>query len=99
MYHPLVNDALERAARSPRHLGYYLDSYGVEDLCSRLGCDQETVLLLHLATTPAHHNWLRSIRSLSVALRLDPAPLSRVLAEAMRAQGAADAPRGRSATV
>lgn len=79
--------AVHAVTGDPRRLAYYLDAYGLEDLCARLGCDRETALRLHLEATPEPQAWLSRIRAIARALGLPCGRLSMLLSEAI-AEGA-----------
>lgn len=88
--------AVHAATTDPERLAYWLDAYGLDDLCDRLGCAQETALRLHLYATPLPDNWLPSLRAIARELALPCGRLSLLLSEALREGSAADEPRAQA---
>lgn len=84
---PSLQAAVQRATANPERLAYYLDAYGLDDLCARLRCPPEAALRLHLFATPDAYEWLRSISLIAQMLDLPFDRLTLLLHEAIRCQG------------
>jgi hypothetical protein len=81
--------AVERARGDPDTLAAWLQPFATPALCRRLDCDDAAALVLQWYASPDPSRRWTDLRTIGAAVRVDPAALHTLLADATRRCGTA----------